>query len=80
MSEHRVTPREHAINDILEHASTRPRFKLGDVTDLDNSNSATYLRAARSLEELGWLERDEPGHKVWYRGPKLRDVMRVVPA
>jgi DNA-binding IclR family transcriptional regulator len=79
MPEHRVTPREQAINDILEHASRRQRFKLGDVTDLDNSNSATYQRAATSLEELDWLQRDSDGGKVWKRGPKLRDLMRGVP-
>lgn len=37
-----------------------------------------YLRAARSLEELGWLQRYKPGHKVWERGEKLRDMMRGV--
>jgi negative regulator of sigma E activity len=37
-----------------------------------------YLRVALSLEELGWLQRDEPGHKVWERREKLRDMMRGV--
>lgn len=75
-----VTTREQAINDIFEHASKRSQFRLGDVDGYDRSSTGTtYQRAATSLEDLGWLQRDSDGGKVWKRGPKLRDLMRGVP-
>jgi len=75
MTEDSMTTRDRVWSSALELAVARDSFmtkELIEHTSLESKQKATTLRTLKSLEQEGWLERENRHCSTWRPGWKVK--------